>query len=140
MADASGEPAGTQQLGTERLSTARPGTAEAGATAAARQSRRELGLEIATWAMIGLNLVALAVLLVPGAAAVQLQEELEHQFDDTHVMSNAVQVYFVGVALCTVVCNGLAIWQRRSWGIAWAILAAVGCWIVFGVATEQAMA
>ncbi|GEK80224.1 hypothetical protein [Agrococcus baldri] len=108
-----------------------------GAVASARQGR---ALEIATWVMIGLNVLALMALAMPGAAAIELQEQLEHQFDEGYVQSNAVTVYAIGLAACTIVGNGLAIWQRRSWGLAWAIAAAAGCWIVFGIVGGGALA
>ena len=97
------------------------------------------GLEIATWVMVGMNLLTLAVLAVPGAAVVALQDQITHQFDEGYAGSDAaVTGYWIGVAACTVLGNGLAIWRRRDWGLAFAIGAAAGCWIVLGVTAEGA--
>ncbi len=122
MADASGHVAGV-----DPAVVGEPG-------GAALPSRRERALEIATLTAISLNLLALAILGALGAAAVELQSEVTHFDAGTEAPGGIVAGYWIALGVATVVLNGLAIWQRRSWGLAWAALAAVACWSVYFVA------
>lgn len=128
MADASGDAAPI-------VSAA--GASEAGG-AAPRERRAGGVLAVLTWVMVGLNALALFMLIVPGAAMVELQEQVSQQFEDAPSPTGAGALYWIGVLGISAALNALAVWRRRDWGLAIAVLAAVGCWIVWGVALEVA--
>jgi len=132
MTDASGGPAPSQDAAVDG-----PVDAPVGVPAPSRTARV---LEIATLTGVSLNLLALAILGALGAAAVGLQSQVSQDNAGTEAPGGGVAGYWLALGIATVVLNGLAIWQRRSWGLGWAALAAVACWIVFFVAMEVSRA
>ena len=89
-------------------------------------------LRLAAWAFVFANILALLLIAPIGDGAIV--ETAEAAGTDA---GPARLLYWVSTLACTLIGNGIgaaAAASRRRWAVAAPALAAVGCWVGFGVA------
>ncbi|WAC67238.1 hypothetical protein OVA14_05735 [Agrococcus sp. SL85] len=100
-----------------------------------REWTPELRLRVATWALVFLNVLGVLMLAPIGDGG------LQQAADAAGVDDGAVrQGYWIAILAATLVGNGVgaaAAAMRRRWAIAGPLLALVGCWTAFAVATAS---